>query len=151
MRAFGAEADEHVVGRMEHEAFGQRHRRHRQSAQAEGASATLAAEMGVEVGEALVMLLAAVAVGRTEGILHLPRAIVDSMHQVVRKEKRERAKHARTVDRAEQAFQVAQSEGTVGLGEGLEHQQAVGRGFDVALGEQRLEVVVHCIGKGKNE
>ena len=97
------------------------------------------------------MLLAAVAVGRTQGILHLPRSVIDRMHQVVRKEKRERAKHARTVDRAEQAFQVAQSEGTVGLGEGLEHQQAVGRGLDVALGEQRLEVVVHCVGKGKND
>lgn len=82
-RTFGTIAHQHVVGRNESETFGQRYGRHRQSAQAESASAVLAAEVRVQVVKAVVFILATATFGRTERIFLYACAVFDAVYQMV--------------------------------------------------------------------
>ena len=77
--------------------------------EAEGAPASLAIEVGVHVVD-VAIILAAMAVGSTNGILEHARAVVDGMDQVMGQEERDGAVDGRLVHRVQLILEALQRE-----------------------------------------
>lgn len=106
---------QHVVGRVQVKPLRQVHSRNRQSAQAESAAAMFAEEMGVKVGQSCVNVFAAVAAVITEGVFHLPRAVLHAVHEVIGQKKIQLAENGRLVDCHQTGLQIGERQGTVCL------------------------------------
>lgn len=116
---------------MQCEPLRQGYLRHRQIGQAEGAVATLARKMGMQVAHGTGTGLAAMAMLGTKGILLLTASILDHVDEVMGLEEGERAEDAGLVDRMEPGLQVRQRKGDPTVVQRAEHQQAHCRGTDV--------------------
>lgn len=139
-----AKAFEHIVGRMEVEAFGKLHLRNGQTAKTEGTVAFLAIEMRVQVGQPSMDILSTMTTFSTEGIFNLPRAIFNVMDEVVLQEKGERSEDARLVNRSDTPLQIRQRKGALGISKGANHQEANRRRLDAAM-NQLTFIVFRCI------
>lgn len=128
-------AFEHIVGRMEVEAFGKLHLRNGQTAETEGTMAFLAIEMRVQVGQPSMDILSTMATFSTEGIFNLPRAVFNVMDEVVLQEKGERSEDARLVNRSDTPLQIRQRKGALGISKGANHQEANSRRLDAAMNQ----------------
>lgn len=137
-------AFEHIVGRMEVEAFGKLHLRNGQTAETEGTVAFLAIKMRVQVGQPSMDILSTMATFSTEGIFNLPRAIFNVMDEVVLQEKGERSEDARLVNRSDTPLQIRQRKGALGISKGANHQEANRRRLDAAM-NQLTFIVFRCI------
>ena len=115
------------------EAFGQRHLGYGQPAQAKGAPAAFAEEMGVQVGQTGVHILAAMTVFRAQSILGLPTSVVHGVHQMVLEKNGKGTKNRGLVYCAEPGLEVAERQGTVGLPQGTQDEQPQGRRPDAAM------------------
>lgn len=139
-----AKTFEHIVGRMEVEAFGEIYLRNGQTAETEGAVAFLAIEMRMQVGQSGMDILSTMATFSTEGIFDLPRAVVNVMDEVVLQEKGERSEDARLVNRSDAPLQIRQRKGALGISKGANHQEANRRRLDAAV-NQLMFIVFRCI------
>mgnify|MGYP003182485875 FL=1 len=139
-----AKAFEHIVGRMEVEAFGKIHLRNGQTAETEGAVAFLAIKMRVQVGQSGMDIFSTMATFSTEGIFNLPRAIVNAMDEVVLQEKGKRSEDARLVNRSDTPLQIRQRKGALGIAKGANHQKTNRRRLDAAMNQLML-IAFRCI------
>ena len=145
LTALGAQSFEHIVDAVNLEISGQRYHRCGNAAQAEGALATLAIEMGMHVVEVRA-LLTTVATSMTHSILQRAGAVVDGMDEVVGKKQGDAAVDGGLVHSVEPVLQALQREGVVAGGHRLEDEDAHGRGLDATLLKQIYDMLlpVHC-------
>ena len=87
--AFRAQADKHIVGIVQHKAFGQADFGYGQSVQAESAVTALAGKVGVQPFERFGPFFSAMAVFGTQGIFGLSAAVADRVNQMFGLEKGE--------------------------------------------------------------
>lgn len=109
---------------MEAETVGQGDRRDREAPQTVGTLAALAVKVGVKVGPGLEVVVAAMAVRRTGGVLHLPGAVVHAVHDVVGQEKRERPEDSGLVDGDKPRLEVGKRSGAAHLPQGAKDKDA---------------------------
>ena len=123
---------------METEARGQRHRGDGHAAQAVRVVTAFAEEVSVQVVPLLVALLPAVAVRCAEGVLGLPRAVVDGMDQVMPQEEGKRAEDGGLVHGDQSVLQVGQGQGAGRVLHGAVDEHPQGGGPDAAAEEKIL-------------
>lgn len=119
---FGANALQHVLGRMHMEVVGHRDGRQRKAAQTIGAVTALTGEVEMQVAEALGIV--AMAMLGTGGILHDTRAIIDAMYQVAVEEQVQRAGDGGLVHRTKAPLQFGKRQGIRRLLHGTQYKQA---------------------------
>lgn len=129
--AVGAESFEYKIGCVQVKAFGQIDWGYGQIAKAEGAFATFAVEVCVQVRHPRVQVLAAAAVGLAEGIFHLPRTVIDGVDKVMLEEECERAEDRRLIDRAQTCLEIRERECTGGGLQRAQYEYPVGCRADV--------------------
>lgn len=130
--AFRTQALEHIIDTMNLELAWQGDQRHLGRLQAEGASATLAVEVGMHVVDRAI-ILTAMAIGAAHGILEHASAVVDGMDEVMGQEQRNGAVDGRFVHRVQLVLQALQREGVVMSHHRAQQQYAHGGGLDVVL------------------
>lgn len=131
--AIGADAAHYVAGGVHHEAGGERRDGNGHIGQAEGAVTTLANEVQVQIRRIVGRRFAAMAVVGAEGVLHLSRAVLDMVHQMVLGEGGEGAKHRAALHRAQPRFAVGERKGAIRVEQRAQYQQPCGGGTNAAV------------------
>ena len=129
----GADATHHIARRVNHEAIGKLRDGNGHIGQAEGAVATLANEVQVQIRRIVGRRFAAMAVVGAEGVLHLSRAVLDMVHQMVLGEGGEGAKHRAALHRAQPRFAVGERKGATCVEQRAQYQQPCGGGTNAAV------------------
>ena len=124
--AIGADAAHHVAGRERRDGNGH-------IGQAEGAVATLANEVQVQIRRIVGRRFAAMAVVGAEGVLHLSRAVLDMVNQMVLGEGGKGAKHRAALHRAQSRFAVGERKGATCVEQRAQYQQPCGGGTNAAV------------------
>ena len=120
--AIGADAAHHIAGGVHDEAVGERRDGNGHIGQAEGAVTTLANEVQVQIRRIVGGRFAAMAVVGAEGVLHLSRAVLDMVHQMVLGEGGEGAKHRAALHRAQPRFAVGERKGATCVEQRAQYQ-----------------------------
>ena len=131
--AIGADAAHHIARRVHDEAGGERRDGNGHIGQAEGAVTTLANEVQVQIRRIVGRRFAAMAVVGAEGVLHLSRAVLDMVHQMVLGEGGEGAKHRAALHRAQPRFAVGERKGATCVEQRAQYQQPCGGGTNAAV------------------
>lgn len=129
----GADAAHHVAGGVHDEAGGERRDGNGHIGQAEGAVATLANEVQVQICRIVGGRFAAMAVVGAEGVLHLSRAVLDMVHQMVLGEGGKGAKYRAALHRAQPRFAVGERKGATCVEQRAQYQQPCGGGTNAAV------------------
>lgn len=133
--AMRTKAFEDEVGTLGFVTLGQVDGRDRDVFEANGLSTVLAMEMHMHV--VVYGMVAAVA-----KLIAGAFAILQHMDQMLFLKKRQRAEDARLVDAADAVFELAHREGAMFLGQGLGHDDAVGRQLDAVLTHQCYKLLL---------
>lgn len=142
--AMRADALDDIVGRRHRKARRHRHLGNLDGVQAVGALTALAEEVDVQV----VVVLVAMAMAQL--IAQRAAPVLDGMHHVVLAEERQRAEHARLVDRGDAALQLAERHRPSGLAQRPSHHDAVGRRLHPVLLQQLQAIVLFHRRKGSH-
>lgn len=132
----GTEPLEYKIGRMEVETFGQINLGDGQFLETERPLAPLAVEVGVQVRQTDMQVLAAAASWFAQGVFELPRAIIDGMDKVVVQEEGQRPEDRRLVYSAKTCLEIGERECADSRLEGAENEDAVGCRTNIARGKQ---------------